>query len=450
MDAPTKSIHDGKLYGSKREHSSFYVIPPCQHPNYTNNDRSQKQNWSNHDKVTFEFRPESSAEKFSVFFVPVLGVQAVAAEYQYQKYDAGSDGDFSGEFTGNGAVYDLGSCADIYVTVETKTMTPAGVLIDAPDDAVKQSGEIAKKYALDIAELLRAAIGPVCKNSPTPPPPIRYEDPDDPLFPTTWPPEPQIIDRPPPAPLPVGMRKLVMYYNYQHHDSATLSTDDAIRAAVSGGYRYAGDAGGYVYAAQALGTVPLKLFYSESRKDYFTTATDVGERAALASNYRLLGIEGYVFPIYQPLTAQLKLFWAAEKADNLTIATPGGEASALKGGYVFAWTDGYIPKSTGSGSNACGLGTRWEVKDNVSTSSWNRRGNSNTFDSRTVLQSGQFVEGVVTLGIVGNQVTAQRNHANWGTCNYTGTLSSDGTSVTGTYSCPDQVRHDWRGTIRCN
>ena len=32
LDAPTKSVHDGKLIGSKRENSSFYVIPRCMNP----------------------------------------------------------------------------------------------------------------------------------------------------------------------------------------------------------------------------------------------------------------------------------------------------------------------------------------------------------------------------------------------------------------------------------
>ena len=113
-DAPTKSIHDGKLGGSKRANSSFYVIPPCQHPNWVNQDPTVMQNWANFDKLTFEFRPSSDLKEFRVSFVPIFGYREIAAEYLYVPIDNGSEPTFGGEFTGNAAAYDMGSCADIY------------------------------------------------------------------------------------------------------------------------------------------------------------------------------------------------------------------------------------------------------------------------------------------------------------------------------------------------
>lgn len=444
MDAPTKSVHDGKLVGSKRENSSFYIFPRCKNPQWVNNNPAGPQNWAFYDKLTFVFQPQSNKKKFSIYFAPLIGVSAIAAEYAYEPEDQVGDGEFGGEFKGNGAVYDLGGCASIYVTVETSTRTPKGAVVPSTDDAIKVSGELAKKYAVDIAAELKAAIDPICKRTTIREPRLdAFFPPDiDRTEPVRLPPEPVRPD--------LRMRRLLSYYNYTTDDALTLSLPSTAERAMRAGYRYIGEAGGYVYADQAAGTVPLKLFYSDSRGDYFTSGTAEGERTAIAAGYSMIGIEGYVFLTSQPMTVPLKLFWSNARVDNYSIATPDGESSALRSGYAFARVEGYIPKSLPTAPQGCGMGTRWEVSDDISVSWWNRRPSSNMFDSRTTLQSGQFVDGVVTVNLAGDQINAQRFHANWGTCLYTGTLGTDGTSASGTYYCPDGVRHNWRGSIKCD
>lgn len=447
VDAPTKSVHEGKLIGSKRENSSFYVMPRCKNPQWVNGNPAGPQSWAYYDRLTFLFKPSSGSKKFSVLFYPMIGVRAVAAEFQYEPEDRVGDNETGGEFTGKGTVYKLGGCADITVNVELNTRTPKGAVVTSTSDAINASGETAKKYAIDITAELISAIEPLCKKT-TENLTYPFEEPSA-IIRTKWPPD-EVIVEPRWPPTPIGMRRLVEYYNYEHNDSVTISSDDAIRAALSGGYKFVGDAGGYVYANQLFGTVPLKLFHSPVRRDYFTTGTAEGERTAIAAGYSLVGIEGYVFASSQPMTVPLKLFWSNARLDNYSTATPDGESSALRSGYAFGRVEGYISKALPTAPQGCGLGRLWEITDSVSTSWWIRRGTESVFDSRTTLRSGQTVDGVVTINLAGSQITAQREHANWGKCQYTGTLGTDGTSASGSYYCPDGIRHNWSGSIKCN
>jgi hypothetical protein len=73
VDAPTRSIHDGRLGGSKRTNSSYYIQP-------THARQSNLPNWATEDRLSFEFRPTGS-KPFSVSFGP-LG--PAAFQYLYE------------------------------------------------------------------------------------------------------------------------------------------------------------------------------------------------------------------------------------------------------------------------------------------------------------------------------------------------------------------------------
>ena len=368
---------------------------------------------------------------------------------------SGSRGDSSlggARYVGYATVAVLRSCGVVIVNTQLSTHSPRSAGLDPQPDAISESRSLASKYAKDIMQKLLVAFDQVCTFGPTYP---TYTPTPTPTPAPTYSPTPAPTPSPSPlaTPAQVGMLKLVTYYNHRHNDSVTLSSDDAIRGAGAGGYTFSGDAGGYVFSGQALGTVPLKLYYNSSIGDYFTTATAEGERSAVAAGYRFVRVEGYVFSSYQPLTVPLKLFWSANRSDNLTIATPEGETGALNSGYSFVRVEGHIPKSLPSAPVACGLGVRWDEYEDGWTGLWQRRGNSDIFDSIWTGPAGQRASAVMSIGMVGDQVTVQRTQPNGGTCTYAGTLGVDGLSVTGSYYCswwPNGGRTQWRASIRCS
>lgn len=82
------------------------------------------------------------------------------------------------------------------------------------------------------------------------------------------------------------------------------------------------------------------------------------------------------------------------------------------------------------------LGIEWHVQEDGWSGVWRRRGSSNTFDARWTMPGAQPVTAVLTIFIFGNFVFVQRRYSSDGNdCIYTGTLSGDGRTVTGTYRC---------------
>lgn len=93
------------------------------------------------------------------------------------------------------------------------------------------------------------------------------------------------------------------------------------------------------------------------------------------------------------------------------------------------------------------LGVEWRVQEGAWSAVWVRRGNSNTFDGRWTLPGAQPVTAVLTIYIFGNFVFVLRQNSSDGNdCVYTGTLSGDGRTVTGTFRC-DQGGGSWTGVI---
>ena len=93
------------------------------------------------------------------------------------------------------------------------------------------------------------------------------------------------------------------------------------------------------------------------------------------------------------------------------------------------------------------LGTRWEEQEGQWRGVWTRRGNSNTFDARWTMAGEEDVTAVLTIDIQGNFVNIRRRNSSDGNnCNYTGTISRDGRTVSGNYTC-NQGGGTWDAVI---
>jgi hypothetical protein len=365
---------------------------------------------------------------------------------------SGSRGDSSlggARYVGYAAVAVLRACGTIKVNTQLTTHSPREAGLDPRQDAVNESRALASKYAKDIMVNLINAFDPVCSS-------VRGPSPQQTPMPT---PTPIVRQTPVPTPTPnpdqggqLSMRKLHLYYNDQHHDSLTIASDDAMRAAATAGYRYIGEAGGYVFVGQPMGTIPLSLWYNSSYGDYFTsTTTDTAGMARL--NYQFVRVEGYVYPSQQPNSVPLKNFWAPSRSDYFATATSAGETGALNSGYSFVRIEGYLPSASAVNSGACGLGVRWDETEDGWSGQWMRRGMSSVFDSIWVSPTGQRAGAIMSISIAGSQVTIRRDQAGVGTCNYSGQIAADGINVSGGYTCswwPNGGTNPWRAVIRCN
>ena len=97
------------------------------------------------------------------------------------------------------------------------------------------------------------------------------------------------------------------------------------------------------------------------------------------------------------------------------------------------------------------LGRIWNEHEVAGwTAIWTRRGSSNTFDGQWVNPNGQRTHGVITISIVDTDVRVSRQDAPGYTCNYSGTLEADGTTVSGEYGCNQpgyEGPYRWGATI---
>ena len=82
------------------------------------------------------------------------------------------------------------------------------------------------------------------------------------------------------------------------------------------------------------------------------------------------------------------------------------------------------------------------------TGTWTRRGNSDIFDG-VWIRGSQRVVTEVRVEISGNAIKATRYKSSDGyTCSYTGTLSWDGQTASGTSRCGGGTAYSWNATIR--
>ncbi|XID92300.1 hypothetical protein ACF3MZ_28170 [Paenibacillaceae bacterium WGS1546] len=82
------------------------------------------------------------------------------------------------------------------------------------------------------------------------------------------------------------------------------------------------------------------------------------------------------------------------------------------------------------------LGVEWHEQEGPWSGVWRRRGSSNIFDARWTMPGAPAVTAVLAIYIFGNFVYVQRRNSSDGNdCDYTGTLSADGRTVSGNFRC---------------
>ncbi|MEN1934958.1 hypothetical protein AAIE21_04935 [Paenibacillus sp. 102] len=92
------------------------------------------------------------------------------------------------------------------------------------------------------------------------------------------------------------------------------------------------------------------------------------------------------------------------------------------------------------------LGTRWVGQEKQWKWTWVRRGNSNAFDATYTHPHDNPIYATVYITLNGNQVIAQRRHANeGGDCDYVGVIQ--GNTASGSYTCQQGTGTVWSATI---
>ncbi|MBP1993252.1 hypothetical protein [Paenibacillus eucommiae] len=105
----------------------------------------------------------------------------------------------------------------------------------------------------------------------------------------------------------------------------------------------------------------------------------------------------------------------------------------------------YTPYSSDS-SYRQSLGVVWHEKEGSWNGEWRRRGDTNIFDAKWT-SGGSMVTAILTVHLAGDFVTIQRRNSSDGNnCDYTGTFSHDGKTVSGTYICQGRQYH-WNANI---
>jgi hypothetical protein len=80
---------------------------------------------------------------------------------------------------------------------------------------------------------------------------------------------------------------------------------------------------------------------------------------------------------------------------------------------------------------------------------WTRRENSNIYDGLWTGPQGQILKTVIEIKISGDKMTGTRTSSGDGIlCNYTGQMSLNGLSVSGTASCTTGPPWNWSAVIR--
>lgn len=82
------------------------------------------------------------------------------------------------------------------------------------------------------------------------------------------------------------------------------------------------------------------------------------------------------------------------------------------------------------------LGVEWHEQEGPWSGLWRRRGNSNIFDATWTMPGAQPITAVLRIFIFGSFVHVERRNSSDGNnCDYSGTLSGDGRTVSGTFRC---------------
>jgi hypothetical protein len=109
----------------------------------------------------------------------------------------------------------------------------------------------------------------------------------------------------------------------------------------------------------------------------------------------------------------------------------------------------------GGGAGGCGLGVWWEETENIWRGTWRRRGGSSVFDAHFETPGYPPIDQILTMSTYQNQVHIFREGPTaCNSCEYDGTFSPDGRTVSGSYSCNDCGNVigpvPWSATIHCH
>jgi hypothetical protein len=125
------------------------------------------------------------------------------------------------------------------------------------------------------------------------------------------------------------------------------------------------------------------------------------------------------------------------------------DGNSISGTYRCYSKDAMTWKASISGATASDrLGRLWRDEESGWSGAWARRGTGWTFDANWTHPNGGKVAAILVMSLNDNSVMITRADTGGGHCEYTGTLASDGQTVSGTYECEGaNAAWNWRATI---
>lgn len=147
--------------------------------------------------------------------------------------------------------------------------------------------------------------------------------------------------------------------------------------------------------------------------------------------------------------------WVADRNGTLYFTVNHWDTSNARGSYqVRVQTERTTgsptrPPSTGS-PFACAMPARFTETEGDYTATWTRRGNTNEYDAVWSRNGRRQVTAVVTITTQGNRISVLRGQGSDGvSCQYDGTVSADGATITGTATCGG-TRFNFQARAECN
>lgn len=131
------------------------------------------------------------------------------------------------------------------------------------------------------------------------------------------------------------LRGLILYYSDGDQDNATISRSDLEQR----GYRHAFNEA-CILSNPESGTRPLVLLWNNQRKDYATLSRP--EAIAWQKGYVNIGTEGYVYTSQRQGTIPLYLYWNPEIQDNATVASIQAIGWQAASDYNYGGIEGYV------------------------------------------------------------------------------------------------------------
>jgi hypothetical protein len=148
--------------------------------------------------------------------------------------------------------------------------------------------------------------------------------------------------------------------------------------------------------------------------------------------------------------------WVADRNGTLYFTVNHWDTANARGSYqVRVQTERMAGSPTTrppvvSSPFACALPARFTETEGDYTAIWTRRGNTNEYDAVWSRNGRRQVTAVVTITTQGNRISILRGQGSDGvSCQYDGTVGTDGTTITGTASCGG-TRFNFQARAECN